>query len=57
MATATSERGLERLTCTALTGHACDPPKPGYVWAVLGTASLRLFGAIVGARRKSHKMC
>jgi type I restriction enzyme, R subunit len=27
--TDTSERGLERLICTALTGHPCDPPKPG----------------------------
>ncbi len=25
--TDTSERGLERLICKALTGHACDPPK------------------------------
>ena len=23
----TSERGLERLICTALTGHPCDPPR------------------------------
>ena len=23
----TSERGLERLICTALTGHPCDPPQ------------------------------
>jgi type I restriction enzyme, R subunit len=23
-----SELGLERLICTALTGHPCDPPKP-----------------------------
>ncbi|MCD6288452.1 MAG: type I restriction endonuclease subunit R, partial [Candidatus Hydrogenedentes bacterium] len=29
--TDTSERGLERLICTALTGHPCDPPKPGEV--------------------------
>jgi len=29
MLTDTSERGLERLICTALTGHPCDPPKPG----------------------------
>ena len=29
--TDTSERGLERLICTALTGHPCDPPKPGGV--------------------------
>ena len=29
MTTDTSERGLERLICTALTGHPCDPPKPG----------------------------
>ena len=36
--TDTSERGLERLICTALTGHPCDPPqesrtaeaRPGY---------------------------
>jgi type I restriction enzyme, R subunit len=27
--TDTSERGLERLICTALTGHPCDPPKMG----------------------------
>ena len=29
MATDTSERGLERLICTALSGHACDPPTAG----------------------------
>ena len=27
MTTDTSERGLERLICTALTGHSCEPPK------------------------------
>jgi len=27
MSTDTSERGLERLICTALTGHPCDPPQ------------------------------
>jgi type I restriction enzyme R subunit len=27
--TDTSERGLERLICTALAGHPCDPPQPG----------------------------
>ena len=27
MTTDTSERGLERLICTALAGHPCDPPK------------------------------
>ena len=27
MTTDTSERGLERHICTALTGHPCDPPK------------------------------
>ena len=26
MTTDTSERGLERLTCTARTGHPCEPP-------------------------------
>jgi type I restriction enzyme R subunit len=31
MSTDTSERGLERLICKALTGHACDPVKPGEV--------------------------
>ena len=31
MTTDTSERGLERLICTALTGHACDPPRAGEV--------------------------
>ena len=31
--TDTSEKGLERLICTALTGHACDPGTPGLdVW-------------------------
>ena len=29
MTTDTSERGLERMICTALTGHPCDPPKTG----------------------------
>jgi type I restriction enzyme, R subunit len=29
--TDTSERGLERLICTALTGHRCDSPKEGTV--------------------------
>ena len=29
MNTDTSERGLERLICTALTGHPCDPPQAG----------------------------
>ena len=28
MTTDTTERGLERLICTALTGHPCDPAKP-----------------------------
>ena len=31
MTTDTSERGLERFICTALTGHSCDPPKAGRV--------------------------
>ena len=31
MTTDTSERGLERLICTALTGHPCDPPAAGTV--------------------------
>ena len=31
MTTDTSERGLERLICTALTGHPCDPPKAGEI--------------------------
>ena len=29
--TDTSERGLERLLCTALTGHPCDPSTDGHV--------------------------
>ena len=29
MSTDTSERGLERLICTAMTGQACDPPQSG----------------------------
>ena len=31
MTTDTSERGLERLICTALAGHPCEPPKTGTV--------------------------
>ena len=31
MTTDTSERGLERLICTALAGHPCDPPRDGHV--------------------------
>ena len=31
MTTDISERGLERLICSALTGHPCDPPKAGTV--------------------------
>jgi len=31
MTTDTTERGLERLICTALTGHPCDPAKTGEV--------------------------
>ena len=31
MTTDTSERGLERLICTALTDAPCDPPQPGVV--------------------------
>ena len=31
MTTDTSERGLERLICKALTGHPCDPPSSGTV--------------------------
>ena len=31
MSTDTSERGLERLICTALAGHPCDPPRAGRV--------------------------
>ncbi len=27
----TSERGLERLICTALAGHPCEPPKEGMI--------------------------
>ena len=29
MTTDTSELGFEQLTCTALTGHLCNPPKEG----------------------------
>ena len=29
MTTDTSERGLERLICTALAGHPCEPPASG----------------------------
>ena len=31
MTTDLTERGLERLICTALAGHSCDPPRPGQV--------------------------
>ena len=32
MTTDTSERGLERLICTALAGHPCEPPVSGTTW-------------------------
>ena len=32
MTTDTSEKGLERLICTALTGTACDPPQPDAIY-------------------------
>ena len=32
MTTDTTERGLERLICTALTGSACDPPHAGGIY-------------------------
>ena len=32
MTTDTSEKGLERLICEAMTGAACDPPQPGAVY-------------------------
>ncbi len=35
MHTDTSERGLERLICTSLTGHPCDPPKEGRVRQII----------------------
>jgi len=31
MTTDTSERGLERLICTALAGHPCEPPSANTV--------------------------
>ena len=31
MATDTTEQALERLICTALAGHPCDPPAEGAV--------------------------
>jgi type I restriction enzyme R subunit len=31
MSTLPSERALERLICTALTGHPCEPAKPDWV--------------------------
>ena len=42
MATDTSERGLERLICTALAGHSCDPANAG------GVAEGRSAGGGVG---------
>ena len=33
MSTDTTERGLERLICSDLTGNPCDPPKKGTVGA------------------------
>ena len=38
--TDTSERGLERLICTALTGHPCDPPKAGTLEEVPGSGGV-----------------
>ena len=36
MVTDTTERGLERLICTALAGHPCDPPPAGAAEPVAG---------------------
>src|SRR5438309_7937661 len=36
MRTDTSEKGLERLICTALTGSPCDPLQPGVVREPVG---------------------
>ena len=38
MITDTSECGFERLICTALAGHACDPPQAGQVSETYGGA-------------------
>ncbi len=43
--TDTSEAGLERLICTALTGAPCDPPKPGQAGKVAGRAGRSQFEA------------
>ena len=37
MTTDTSERGLERLICEALTGAACDPPQVGMIHELLSS--------------------
>ena len=43
MTTDTSERGLERLTCTARTGHPDErDPRIGTVMKVLGALGVRL---------------
>ena len=45
MTTDTSEKGLERLICAALTGHPCDPPHGG---AIAGRPSSYGIGWIGG---------
>ena len=42
MPTDTSERGLERLICTALTGESCDPAPEGMVAGASGNLRGRL---------------
>ncbi len=43
MTTDTSERGLERLTCTALSGHPCErDPRIGTVMKVVGAHGVRI---------------
>ncbi len=50
--TDTSEAGLERLICTALTGAPCDPPKPGQAQEVAeATPSYEGTGWICGDPR------
>ena len=50
MKTDTSERGLERLICTALAGNPCDPPSAGTVGepGLIGSCSIPMQFAAMG---------
>ena len=57
MTTDTSERGLERLICTALAGHPCEPPTAGWGKQMLPTRASRPTLAPVTSTRARSCAC